>query len=69
MSAKKTISLKRVKNGKSEDFVFDHALALLRLQASKGSNGWELNEKDWKFQNNEIIRRSNTGTSKEAKEQ
>lgn len=68
-SAKKTISLKRVKCGKIFPFDFEHALALLRLQASKGNGGWVISDKNWNFENNEICRRSNTRDIQETKEQ
>ena len=55
----KKIQLARIINGKEvsvQDFSFEHALNLLRLQQSKGSKGWEIKSKDWKFVKNEIIK-------------
>lgn len=68
-AVKQKLKLKSKKTDRVHEVTFDHALNLLRLQASKGSTGWSLDEKDWIFENNEISRRTNTGSSKKSEEQ
>lgn len=62
MKGEKTITLKD-KRGGEHQFTFPHALNLLRLQASKGRKGWVVSDKNYKFENNEIVKRTSSTTS------
>jgi hypothetical protein len=64
MSALQTVTLKRVKDGKSETFGLQHALNLLRMQ--KGRVQWILSDDKYKFEKNEIIRKPSKGADKES---
>ena len=58
-SKPKKIQLARIVGGKEvsvQDFGFEHALNLLRLQQKTGSKGWKIKSEDWKFVKNEIIK-------------
>lgn len=56
--------------GVQHKFNFVHALALLRLQESKGAaNGWSIPESEkWIYENGEISRKPNKRAPKEAEE-
>lgn len=68
---KQMLNLKSKRSGRVEKVPFDHALRLMRLQASTGSSGWSIEDKDWEFvkQTNEISKRQNTGGGKKTEEQ
>jgi hypothetical protein len=56
---KKYITLRQKGAKQGHKFDFAHALRLLRLQVRKGSSRWLIDEENWKFENNEIIRHTN----------
>jgi len=66
MASKKTIKLKKIKGGAEQTFDFAHALSILRLEKKLGHREWEIAEKNWKFDNNEIYKRRATGDSGES---
>lgn len=66
-SKAQVITMRKVKGkGKPVEFTLDHALGLLRMQASHGNKGWEIVGNEWTFENNEISRGSNTGSGKKS---
>ncbi len=54
----------RNQRGHKETFGMLHALNLLRLQGVK--KGWEIDGNEWQFKDNEIIRNSKAGDSKDS---
>lgn len=68
MGVKPIVILKHNKRGTLEKFSFEHALALLRLQEKTGTSGWEISDKKWKFEKNEICRITSSRKSKESAE-
>lgn len=68
---KQMLNLKSKRSGRVEKVSFDHALKLMRLQASTGSSGWSIEDKDWEFvkETNEISKRPSTGDGKKAEKQ
>ena len=62
---KQTVTLKEVRGGSSQEFDLQHALNLLRLQASTGRSGWVINDNNWEFKNNEISKKRSSNQSKE----
>jgi len=65
MGSKKIITLINAK-GNKHNFVFAHALALLRLQNRKEIPSWVISEQNWEFKNNEITRKPNNRKTKKA---
>lgn len=64
----KTVTLKRTANGRNHDFNFQHALNLLRLQEKNTKKGWVISDKNYIFENGEIIRKPSNRKSKKADE-
>jgi hypothetical protein len=65
MSAEKIITLE-TSQGVSRDFGFQHALELLRLEKSLGKSNWKIKSNGYEFKEDEIIKRTDKRTSKEA---
>lgn len=66
--SKKTVTLRATKNDKNHEFGFEHALKLLRLQETNIKKGWEISDKNYTFENGEIIKNRVNRKSKEADE-
>ena len=63
----KQIEIKNVRTGKTHKFDPAHALNLLRLQQQKPTRkGWELVDKNYTFEQNEIIKRPSNRKAQEA---
>lgn len=62
---KESVTLKR-SGDKKISISIEHALSLLRLQKSKGRKDWQIADDKWKFENNEIIRRTVNKSSKKS---
>lgn len=57
MSKKKTtVTLEQVKGGKQQEFDFAHALAILRFEEKSGRHDWKVQDKNWQYKENELIR-------------
>ena len=63
-------SIKLIYKERVEDFEFSHALKLLRLEAHLGVSNWQIHkDEQYKFIDNELVRKRNTRTRKKQNKQ